>query len=245
MADAKSNELTEPGKRFAAKIKRLARTDDVEVEHLLGAVVVNDPGLIPFLEDMTVTHQWGFRGRIPESRDRMTVLGRWAFYVAEYLRGGPGRMVELALDPEELLLDEEDGLKPGGFPLGVLEFTKTPESADCVLQIAEALCEDLEANREFALKCASTLNILAAFKHPLKLSENQRERARRFLHALLRLDLSEPEAATVYCGLHGVGDSESVRLIASRPPLNHEAWQGVETRSIQTIEKRLRDENSA
>lgn len=244
MSVFRPSELTEPGKRFAAKIKRLARADDVEVEHLLGAVLVNDPGLIPFIEGIAAKHEWAFRGRIPGSRDRWVPLGRWAFYVTEYLRGGAERMVELALDPEERLLDEEDGLKHGGFPLGVLEFKKAYESVDCVLRIGDAVREGLESNRDLALGCASALSLLTACKKPVALSESDRALARPFLHDLLRLELSEPDAARVYGALRTVGNDESIRLIASRPPITGGPWLGMDKRVTQAIQHRMKQDEA-
>ena len=221
------------------RLTRRAKADDVRVEDLIALAVLGDPSVVTVLEDLKRIHRWPDSGLIPGSSSRLVPLGRWCFYVCEYLRQGCERMTELALDARERALSRQDGLGDnGGFALGILEEIKTVESFRAVIGIARSVMASPTFNVEMAVKCAQSLNLLNLAKPPIDLGSEDRADAREFLHAMLEEDLPTAQLGIVYCALRGVGDSTSILLLCKRPPLP-DHWSGVEKQAIRSIRKRL------
>jgi len=58
-----------------------------------------------------------------------------------------------------------------------------------------------------------------SFKNAPVIAPTVEQQIRQFLHRMLRIELTETQRAGVVCALRGVGDNESVTLIASLPLL--------------------------
>jgi hypothetical protein len=199
---------------------RKAAKDRVEVEHILAVAAIGDPSMVRRLKALKQERGWPDRGRIAGSTNRIVPLGRWCDYLCEFLEGGCRRMVDLALDPCEVAIDREDGLAAGGFALGILESVKTIDSIRSVLAIA---C-GIEANPELGdlasiLECVGAFNRLVFFGRAPVLTEDDRTQSRAWLHAMLGRDsvLSVAQVATIYSALRGVGDRETITILAARP----------------------------
>lgn len=211
--------LTDAQKRTLA---RKAAANSLEVEDLLRVAVAGDAADASLLRELKAKHAWSDTGH--EGRRRVVPFGRWAEAVCRFLEqgyDGLARMAGEAADTAE-------------FCIGVLEEVKTPESVSALLALART------AERpEAATRLADAFNQLLSFKDGVALGSTVEREVREFLHPLLGTGLTENQRASVVCALRGVGDGESVALIAELPPFKG-SYAGLEKAATRQIQQRLR-----
>jgi hypothetical protein len=147
-----------------------------------------------------------------------------------YLEGGADALVAYA---------RRDEPKSFYFATSILSELKSAASVLAFAELAAGIESDLSRCIEDAIKLAEAINLALSFKGAPVVYEQTAAELRRFLHAVLQQELSEPQRATVVCALRGVGDESSVQLIGAMPGFVA-PWSGLESTAIKAIRKRLR-----
>ncbi len=136
---------------------------------------------------------------------RVVPFRRWATVVATYHKQGIPGLIGLIRRNEETV--------PAVFVFGVLKRLKSNASVQAVLEILGDTANEPGSDLELADMAATTFNLILSFDGRPDLPEAVEADVRSFLHALLQLELSEPDQATAVLALRGVGDETSLELI--------------------------------
>lgn len=211
--------LTDAQKRT---LTRKAADNSLEVEHLLKVSTIGDATDAALLRTLKAKHSWSDTGW--EGRRRVVPFGRWAEVVCRFLEQGCDGLVRMAGESADA----------AGFCVGVLEEVKTPESVVALLAVASAV-----KGPKDRVRLADAFNQLLSFKGGVTLSPTVEREVRDFLHGLLGEGLAESQRASVVCALRGVGDEESLALIADLP-LFKGSYAGLEAAATRQIKQRLR-----
>ena len=207
-------------------LERKASTGELEVEDLTRVAAIGDVRDSDHLRGMKARHGWSDSGRIKGRR--VVPFGRWADVVCRFLEEGHAGLVRMATEA----VDAHE------FCIAVLVDVRRPESVDALLQIAAAPRVDAQHGHRVNLRVADGLNLLLSFKNAVPIGDADASRVRAFLHALLAEARNADERATVVCALRGVGNSESMALIAALTPFRSD-WEGLEKSAVRPIRKRL------
>ncbi len=208
-------------------LSRKATDGRLEVEDLLRVAVTGGAADVPFLRSLEARCGWSYTGK--KGRGRVVPLGRWSEVVCRFLEGGCNGLVRLSRESTEA----------PEFCLSVLESVRTPESVAAVAEIAGQVLDRPQSDVRLATRLAEGFNRLLSGKGGPAVGADVERRIREFLHRLLALDLTEAQRASAVCALRGVGDEESLAVIAAQPPLRG-CWAGVETAAARAIRLRLR-----
>jgi hypothetical protein len=209
-------------------LRRKAADSSLEVESLLRLAARGDSSDAPFLRALKAEFRWSDTGR--QGRGRVVPLGRRADVVCRFWEGGYAGVVRMARGSAEA----------ADFCAALLEELKTPESVSALLAIGGPVVERPEADVGLAVRLADGFNLLLSTpKGAVAVGAAVERRVRTFLHRLLALALAEEQRATAVCALRGVGDAESVALIAGLPPFGG-CWAGLEKSAVRQIQKRAR-----
>jgi hypothetical protein len=188
---------------IAAEIERKARDNSLEVEDLLDTVHAPDAEFGEFLLALARELDWSEEG-IVDGR-RVVPFRRWATVVATYHEQGIPGLISLIRRDEETV--------PATFVFGVLKQLKSIESVRAVLEILGDAANEPGRDLELADMAATTFNLILSFEGRPDLPQTVEADVRGFLHALLELELSEPDQAAAVLALRGVGDETSLELI--------------------------------
>lgn len=210
------------------KLRRLAELDAVDVEHLSELAVIGDAKAVPVIRELQERYAWPQDNC--QGEKHLVPLARWAEVVCAYLEGGADALVAYARRAEA------DSFY---FAVSVLSELKTAASVRAFVELAAGIESDLGTHTEDAIKLAEAINLVLLFKGAPVVHEQTAAELRRFLHAVLRQELSEPQRATAVCALRGVGDESSIQLIDAMPGFVA-PWSGLESTAIKSIRKRLR-----
>jgi hypothetical protein len=216
--------LTEARRRA---LRRKAADNSLEVEHLIKVAAIGEASDAPFLRALKAEFGWPDSGR--KGRTRVVPLGRWVDTVCCFLEGGYDGLVQMARDSAE----------DADFCIPVLEEMKTAESVSALLAIGGPVLASPETNVRLAARLAEGMNQLLSFKEAPAVGGAVEQQVRGFLHLLLGLELTAVQKASVVCALRGVGDEDSLSLVAGLPPFGG-SWVGLEQVAIRKIKRRLR-----
>jgi len=206
-----------------SKIRKLAQTNSLEVEHIIEAAFSRDENIAIELELLSETLNWPRGNR--SKGDQVVPLAKWARFACAFIRSGYEGLVDC-------YETEND------FSLAFLGEYKTSESVAAILRIGEGL--DEEATLKSRNEIAVAFNSILSFGDRPNIAESKAAEARNLLHSYFSSDLDEPIQATIYCALRGVGNEVSIDLISSQKKLGG-AWSGTETAVIKAIKKRMRE----
>ncbi len=215
---------------IANSLRRKAKDNTLEVEHLLGVAQTGDPAFVAVIHSLQAEHNWSQEEVINEQG--IVPFGMWADVVCRYLEDGARGIVLLGTSPDTRS-------KYATFCLGLLHEIKTADSVAAVLQICANLTERPENDLPLAIECASAFNRILSLKPTPVIPESLRSQVRNFLHKLVTLSLPDSQRGLVICGLRGVGDESSIALIRAATPLTH-PWSGIEESAVRAIKRRLR-----
>lgn len=206
-----------------SKIRKLAETNSLEVEHIIEAAFSRDENIAKELESLSENLNWPEDNRVGD--DLVVPLAKWSRFACVFIGSG----YEGLVDSYET---END------FSLAFLSEYKTPESISAVLQIGKRLGK--EASLKSKNDIASSINSILSFDDKPNVAATELAEARELLHSYFIPDLDQPMQATIYCALRGVGNQESIDLISSQKKLIG-AWIGTETAVIKAIKKSMRE----
>lgn len=212
-------------------LRKKALRNQLEVEHILGAAKELVPGLADELDRLVVECGWNDGGHTPEGL--VIPFRRWALTASTYCRSGSLGLVLLAQN-EPIYLS---------FVFSLLTELHSREALEAVMTLSLAAFHEPATNRSLSLQAAGTFNFLLSFPPIIPVTPEECETIRTFLHRLLPLTSSSVERASVLGALRGVGNEESVRLIAAGTPLTY-PWEGVESTVNRVIRKRLKSKTA-
>jgi hypothetical protein len=210
-------------------LKRKADDDSLEVEDLLRVIARAGASDASFLRRLKDENGWPDAGWMNGSR--VVPFGRWVDVICCYLERGYAGLVESA----RARTDNDVAM----FCVGLLEELKTPASVAALLAIGENIIERPEADRALSLRLARAFNLVLSFKDAPEVDREAIANVREFLHRTLLIDLSEAERAACVYALRSVGDSESLRLIATLP-IFQGPYAGLEASASKAIKQNLR-----
>ena len=206
-----------------SKIRKLAQTNSLEVEHIIEAAFLRDANIAIELESLSGTLNWSEENQ--SNGDQVVPLAKWVRFACVFIRNGYKGLV----DSYETETD---------FSLAFLSEYKSSESVTAILRIGKGL--GAEASSKSRNQVASAINSILSFSDRPNIDETEAAEARNLLHSYFHADLDEPMQATIYCALRGVGNQASIDLISSQKKLGG-AWSGTETAVIKSIKKRMRE----
>lgn len=203
-----------------SKLRKLAKENKLEVEHIIEATFERDQSIAIELESLTNELNWT-EDNIVDGR-RYVPYAKWVRFACIFIRDGYTGLVAA--------YDSDDD-----FSLAFLKSYKTTESIDSVLKIATKLAESTSPKSKHDI--ASSINRLLSFKGSPIIENEKIGQLRELLHSYYAQGLEEAEKATIYCALRGVGDQTSIDLINKQEKLK-DPWLGIEAQVIKSIKKR-------
>jgi hypothetical protein len=199
----------------------------LEVEHILGAAKQPVPGLADELDRLVIECAWSDGGETPQGL--IIPFRKWARTASAYCRSGTLGIVSLAQNEPAYLY----------FVLALLTELHNREALEAVMALASPVLHKPTENRAISLQASGAINLLLSFPPRISINSEEETILRVFLHNLLSLTTTAVERATVLCALRGVGNEESIQLMAAGVPLA-DPWDGVESTVGRAIRKRLK-----
>lgn len=216
----------------AAAIRRCALDGSLEVEHLLHAARGGMPGLADELTRLCAELSWPLDA--PQADGRHGVpMARWAQVASAYSRGGLAALAPLAMDPAHC-----------GFVLAMLEVVGTPEALEALCLFYQPVLVRPESAPEAITPLCRTIHRMLCGRHGLEPSPSLASRLRSFLHRVLRLATCPAQSALVVFALRGVGNEETLELLATLPRLES-PFQGARGTALRAIRRRLRVQHAS
>lgn len=211
------------------RLSRRAIDLSLEVEHLLFVAPHGAAADVPFLRELKEKHAWSMTGK--QGRARVVPFGMWCEALCRFWERGYRGLAKFA----------GESSRTQYFAVSILEHIKTPESVQTLLEIGRTIGAHPTRDLPRAVELASGFNFLLSFKGSPAIAPPVERRVRDFLHRLLAQKLNEAQRATVVCALRGVGDTESLHLIAALPKFTG-CWAKLELTAARQIRQRLKQQ---
>ncbi len=205
----------------ATEIRKLANSNELEVEDIIGASFLREECIARELESLSSQCHWPDENY--QDGKHGVPFGKWVKFACIFIRHGYQGLVESYNDSSD-------------FSLSFLETYKTPESVEAVYAISQKMGDSASAEEQHSV--AKAINLLLSFKGSPSLGEDTIENLRILLHSYLTPGLDDTVKAVIYCALRGVGDLDSIDLIKGQAPLN-EPWATTAKVAINSIKKRV------
>ena len=184
-------------------LRKKARNDSLEVEHILQAAVEKQLGLAEELARLAAAHNWVTQGLQPDGT-RVPPFAKWAAVASAYATEQFSGLRVLAQEKENI-----------SFIIGLIEEIHTNESISFLLELSQKCLSDLAQFGEEALRVAETFNVLLSFKQPVTVTNTQAKAIQDFLFTLYPHAKSEIKRAIVLLALRGIGDREAIKFVES------------------------------
>lgn len=155
-------------------------------------------------------------------------FARWAQVASAYSRGGLAALAPLAMDHARC-----------GFVLAMLEEVGTPDALEALCLFYQPVMVRPESAPETVTPLCRTINRLLCACGDVGLSPSVGSRLRSLLHGALRSPTSPAQAALAVFALRGVGDEETLELLAALPRFES-PFQGARGTAMRAIRRRLR-----
>jgi hypothetical protein len=207
-------------------IKKRARADTLEVEHLLKEASHPNEALATVLDELSAELQWPVAGTRANG-NLLVPLATWAKVVSTYCRDGFRGLICLSDDPSL-----------GGFIIGLLEELKTKEAFDTLLLAYDECLREPCRDIGTSLRLANAVNLMLSFKSDVVADAAQTVRLRTFLYGLYTCAESDAQRASALAALRGVGDEDSAEFAASKS-LSW-PWHDLPRTVVKHIKARLR-----
>ena len=208
-----------------AKIRKLAKKNELEVEHIIEAAFTRDESIASELQSLRSHYNW------PDSKfvdgSHVVPLGKWVRFACIFISQG-----------YRGLIDNYNGVED--FSLSFLESYKTTDSIEAIYEIAKNMSDS--ATREVKHDIAAAINLQLSFNNGLDIDDNTLNGLKLILHSYLVPDIDDTAKAIIYYALRGVGDLESIDYIKEQSPLE-EPWETTASVSIKAIKKRMKLKN--
>lgn len=187
-----------------ASIKKRARADTLEVEHLLNEASHPNEALATALDELSAELQWP----VADTRangNLLVPLATWAKVVSTYCRDGFHGLIRLSDEPSLT-----------GFIIGLLEELKTKEAFNTLLLAYEECLREPCRDIGTSVRLATAVNLMLGFKSDFVPDAAQAVRLRAFLYGLYSCSETDAQRAGALAALRGVGDEDSAEFAASK-----------------------------
>ncbi|WP_047533539.1 hypothetical protein [Methylotenera sp. N17] len=208
-------------------LKRRAKANTLEVEHILEAAIEKTPGLAATLSILAEEYKWPNENRLPDG-SLVVPFGRWSKIAIVYVEGGFSSLVQLAKSTDE-----------ASFILALARQIKTQESVSFVLTAYKPFMIEPSKNIDISIMVASALNLMLSFKDAASISEEQAQFIESFLLTLYPLAHTEAARAIAILGLRGVGSESALNFVKNLPELSA-TWESSRQSTLKTLRKRVR-----
>lgn len=216
-------------------IRKKAKAERLEVEHILQAAARRLPGLDDALENLISVCGWTDGGALPNG-EREIPFRKWAITAITFLCSGFDGLHQLGSQGENYT-----------FVLALLRELHYSEAVAAAMSLRPQVFTSPAAHPDDALLLASTFDMLRSFKPHFDIARSQADDIRGFLHRLLPACGPDGDRSTVVLALRGVGDASSIALIATQPAFQHpfERVLSVTTKAIKMRLRRITPEQDA
>ena len=185
-------------------IKKRARADTLEVEHLLKEASHPNEALATALDELSAELQWPVAGARANG-NLLVPLATWAKVVSTYCRDGFHGLILLS-----------DAPSLAGFVIGLMEELKTKEAFDTLLLAYEECLREPCRDIGTSLRLADAVSLMLGVKPNFVADAVQATRLRAFLYDLYTCSESDAQRASALAALRGVGDEGSAEFAASK-----------------------------
>jgi predicted transcriptional regulator len=205
-----------------------AEKHELEVEDIINLSATRDPEVSILLQEIKEMMNWPTTRIENENGSITPPMGMWADVATEYILNGYDGLYELAQDEQKV-----------SFVISFLEEYKTTESVAVLLKISDLYSANISLHKNTLIDIVSGLNLLLSFPGAPEIEELTCQKARELIHKVLNVCESQAEYSTTICALRGVGNEDSIKLIAKVPKLV-DAWSGTESLVKKAIKKRMK-----
>lgn len=206
-------------------IRKKARNNSLEVEHLLAAAKARTPGLKEELSRLSSELQWPESTHLPDG-SHVVPLGRWAVIAGAYADGGIDALAPLTKEQENTC-----------YVIGLLEELNSAEAVAGLLSLFREAMFNPQANIELSHRLTMAFNQLLAIKGAISPSEEQASRVREFLVALYRAANADVQRTWILYALRGVGNASTLQFLASLHELTP-PQEAARKEAVRIIKKR-------
>jgi len=209
-------------------IRKRARANLLEVEHILAAGKQRVPGLQQELLRLSDELGWS-PTPFPAEGEHVVPLAKWALVAGAYAEGGIAALRELAAHPDNRHY--------------VITMLVEVRSAEAAAALFDLFAGDFAApswDCDVANDLVGALNWFFFFAKSLTPTDAQAATARGFLMTLHRIASTPTQQASVLYALRGVGDRSTLEFVSTLggSPYPHE---GAEKLVLRAIRARLRE----
>lgn len=208
-------------------IRKKARANLLEVEHILAAGRKRVPGLQQELMRLSDELGWS-PTHFPADGKHVIPLAKWARVAGSYAEGGIATLSELAGQQENR-----------HYVVAMLVEVRTPEAAVALFDLFADVLAAPSWDCEQARDLVDALNSLFFFSKPLIPTDEQAATARSFLMTLYSMASTTTQRAHVLCALRGVGDRSTIEFMSTLEALPN-PYEGVVKGALRAIRNRLR-----
>lgn len=204
-------------------IRKKARANLLEVEHILAAARKRVPGLQQELIRLSNELGWS-PTPFPAEGEHVVPLAKWAQIAGAYAEGGIAALSELARQKDNR-----------HYVVAMLIEARLPEAAVALFGL---FADDLAApswDCEMAGDLVDALNQMFFFSKHLTLTDEQVATARATFYATAS---TATQRAGVVCALRGVGDRSTIEFLSTLEAFPYPN-EGVEKLALRAIRKRL------
>jgi hypothetical protein len=207
-------------------IRKNARANLLEVEHILAAARMRVPGLQQEL--MRLSNELGWSPTpVPTEGGHVVPLAKWAQIAGAYAEGGIAALSELARQKDNR-----------HYVVVMLIEARLPEAA---IALFDLFADDLAApswDGETADDLVDALNQMFFLSKCLTPTDAQAATARGFLMTLHATASTVARRASVVCALRGVGDHSTIGFLSTLEAFPY-PYEGLEKLALRAIRKRL------
>ncbi|EUJ11134.1 hypothetical protein Meth11DRAFT_1972 [Methylophilaceae bacterium 11] len=209
-------------------LKRRAKANTLQVEHILEAAVEKTPGLAATLAILAEEYKWPNANKLPDG-SLVVPFGRWCKVAVAYADGGFDSLMQLTKDDNET-----------SFILALAKQIKTQESINFVLSAYKPFMVEPSKNIETSIIVASALNLMLSFKDAAPISSEQAQFIESFLLSLYPLADTEVARAVAILGLRGVGGKRALDFVKELPELSA-TWESSRQSTLRVLRKRVKN----
>ena len=208
-------------------IRKKARANLLEVEHILAAGKQRVPGLQQELMQLADELGWS-PTPFPAEGGHVVPLAKWALVAGAYAEGGIAALSELAARRDNR-----------HYVIAMLAEVRSAEAAAALFDLFADVLATPSWDCDVTNDLVDALNWLFFLGKTLTPTDAQAATARAFLVALYPMARTTGRRAGVICALRGVGDQSTIEFLSTLEafPYPHE---GLETGALRAVRNRLR-----
>jgi hypothetical protein len=210
-------------------IRKRARANTLEVEHILAAARERIPGLRQELLQLSDEHRWS-PTPFPAEGIHVVPLAKWAEIAGVYAEGG--------IPALQVLAEQEENHT---YIIALLVEVHSQDAAQALFDLFAAVLDAPSWDCEVVPELVDALNSLFSLPKSLTPSDQQAAGARSFLMKLFAMASTTTQRGHVVCALRGVGDHSTVNFLSTLDAFPY-PWEGIEKQALRAVRTRLRSD---